>query len=143
MFMLKSRRIYISFLFISSFSKIMFNISKTLVWLVGLYIILTVIGVVLDNRISKTMFLITCFQCFFPKMKKVFLHVTNITSNIASNTSTISVSVTSKSIIVIYLDFPLKNRFFKLRFNYPSYPSILPLCYITGFINFWKKTISI
>ena len=59
MFMLKSPRIYISFLSISTFSKVMFKISRKLVWLGGLYIIPTVTGLVLGKRTSKKMFLIT------------------------------------------------------------------------------------
>ena len=41
------------FLSTSIFSKVMFEISRKLVWLGGLYIIPTIIGVVLGNRISK------------------------------------------------------------------------------------------
>ena len=60
MFMLRlPTRIYISFLAKSIFSKAMFKISRKLVWLGGLYIIPTVIGVVLDKGISKIMFSIT------------------------------------------------------------------------------------
>ena len=59
MFMLKSPGIYIYFLSTSTFSKIMFKISRELVWLGGLYIIPTVIGEVFGNRISKKMFSIT------------------------------------------------------------------------------------
>ena len=47
------------FLSASPFSKVMFKISRQLVWLGGLYIIPTGIGLVLGNRISKKMFLIT------------------------------------------------------------------------------------
>ena len=54
--MLKSPRIYISVLSISTFSKVRLKISRKLVWLGDLYIIPTVIGVVLGNRISKKMF---------------------------------------------------------------------------------------
>ena len=73
------------FLSVSTFSKVVFKISRKLVWLGGLYIIPTVIGVVLGNRISKKMFSIT----FGKKMD-----VTNITSYIARNTPTVSVSIT-------------------------------------------------
>ena len=96
MFMLKSPRIYISlsiYLSIWTFSKVMFKISRKLVWLGGLYIIAAFISMVLGNRISKKMFSIT--------FEKVFLHVTNITSYIARNTSTVSVSVHG-TIIVPY-----------------------------------------
>ena len=86
MVMLESPRMYISFLSVSTFSKVMSKISRKLVCLGGLYMIPTVTGVVLGNRVSKKMFLIT----------KVFLHVTNATSYIACNTSTVSVSIISK-----------------------------------------------
>ena len=47
------------FLSVSLFSKVMFKISRQLVWLGGLYISPTGIGLVLGNRISKKMFSIT------------------------------------------------------------------------------------
>ena len=53
MFMLKLPRIYISFVSIPTFSKVMFKMSRKLVWMDGLYIIPTVIGVVLGNKNSK------------------------------------------------------------------------------------------
>ena len=56
MFMLKWPRVYTSFLSKSTFSKVMFQIPRKLVWLRGLYIIPTVKGVVLGNRIWKKMF---------------------------------------------------------------------------------------
>ena len=59
MFMLKSQRISLSFLSISTFSKVMFKISRQLVWLGGLYILPTVIGVGLGNTILKNMFSMT------------------------------------------------------------------------------------
>ena len=59
MFMLKSQRISLSFLSISTFAKVMFKISRQLVWLGGLYILPTVIGVGLGNTIFKNMFSMT------------------------------------------------------------------------------------
>ena len=53
------RKVYISFLSISTFSKVMFKISRKLVCLGGLYILPTIIGVVLGKRISKKIFPIT------------------------------------------------------------------------------------
>ena len=46
----------ITFLSISTFSKVMFKILRKLAWLCGLCVIPTVIGVVLGNRVSKKMF---------------------------------------------------------------------------------------
>ena len=57
--MLKSPRIYIYFLFMSTFSKVTFKILRKLVWLGDLYIIPAVKGVVLYYRISKKIFSIT------------------------------------------------------------------------------------
>ena len=58
MFMFKLSRIYMSLLSISIFSKA--NVSRKLVWLGGIYIFLTVIVVVLGNKVSKKVFWITC-----------------------------------------------------------------------------------
>ena len=54
-----AENIYISFLSISTFLNVMFEISRKLLELGGLYVILTVIGVVLGNRISKIVFSVT------------------------------------------------------------------------------------
>ena len=62
----------------------MFKISRKLVWLGALYMIPTVIGVFWGNKIFDNIW------------KKVFLYLTKSTSYIARNTSTVSVSITSK-----------------------------------------------
>ena len=74
------KKINISFVYIN-FSKLMLKILRKLAWLGGLYIIMTII--------SKKMFLITFGEKKFPC-------VTNITSNVISNTFTVSVSIKSK-----------------------------------------------
>ena len=67
--------------------------------------------------------------------RKVFLQVTDITSKIASDTSTVSVPITSEELIVRYLDFLLKNGFTKLKLRYSDNSSISACNYISNFIN--------
>ena len=70
----------------------------------------TIRGLVLGKRISTK-------NCSISFGKKCCLQVTYITSNVVSNTSNVSVPITSEQ-LVRYLDFRLKNGFINLRFRY-------------------------
>ena len=75
--------------------------------------------------------------------KKVFLLVTDITSDTTSDTSTVFVTITSEQVIVRHLDFRLKNSFIKHRFRHSDNSGIRVYSQIPNFINFWKKAINI
>lgn len=74
---------------------------------------------------------------FFRKI--LFFDVTYVTSGIGSNTTTTFVTVSTKEIVVIYLDIRLKNRFIKFKFRNSYNSSIAAIGYISQFISFGEE----
>ena len=69
------------------------------------------------------------------------MQVTDITPNKASDTFTFFVPITSKQLLVRYLDFRVKNGFIELRFR--NFDNMSVCMYIKDFVNIWKKVINI
>ena len=74
---------------------------------------------------------------FFRKI--LFFDVTYVTSDIGSNTTTTFVTVSTKEIVVIYLDIRLKNRFIKFKFRNSYNSCIAAIGYISQFISFGEE----
>ena len=71
--------------------------------------------------------------------KSIFLDVIYIPSDIASNASNVSFSISTKQTIDYYLDFRLRKKFTKFRFKNSYYSCIARFGCMLKFVNFRKK----